>query len=134
MLRRWVLIAILTIASVLLLLVFGFFSFSPEYADAQTPGIAGNHDIHTVPVRLGRESYGIAMVDTTAQTIWLYRINNRGSSHKRLELIAARSWKYDKLLQEFNSADPSPEQVKILLQGIKSSETGANEPNKVNKK
>lgn len=133
MFRYWVLLSIAVFA-ILWLAVSGFFSFSPEYADAQVPELTGSSDIRTVPVRIGRESYGIAMVDTTAQTIWLYRINNRGPSHKRLELIAARTWKYDKLLEEFNSADPSPEQVKILLQGLKTSETEPNEPNNTSKK
>jgi hypothetical protein len=32
--------------------------------------------------------------------------------------LAARSWRYDRLLQQFNTAEPKPEQVKILLESL----------------
>jgi hypothetical protein len=132
MVRHWNLILIVLFAAVLLFFVSEVVVFSPGHAQAQTDfSVSGN--LSVIPVQLGRENYGIAMIDQTAQTIWLYRIN-RSPSHKKLELIAARSWKYDKMLQNFNSSDPSPQQVKMLLQGIKTDESGKNEPNAPDKK
>ena len=85
-----------------------------------------------VPVQLERDVYGIAMVDTVGQTIWIYQLSNRGPVYNRLKLLAARSWKYDKLLEQYNTAEPKPEQVKALLQNLgqptEEKQTESNEP------
>ena len=62
------------------------------------------------------------------ETIWIYKIKSRGSAYKRLELLAARSWEYDKLLKDYNTAEPKPQQVRILLGqlGEKQTETNMN--------
>ena len=73
-------------------------------------------DILVIPVQLERNSYGIAMVDTVAQTMWIYRFNSRVPNQKRLGLLAARSWKYDRLLHQYNTAEPKPQQVKEILE------------------
>jgi hypothetical protein len=39
-----------------------------------------------------------------------------GPAHNRLKLFAARSWQYDRLLKQYNTAEPKPEQVKMLLE------------------
>lgn len=69
-----------------------------------------------VPVQIGRDSYGLAMVDTVAETLWIYELNSRGPAHKRLALLAARSWRYDRLLQHYNTSEP--EQVRMLLENV----------------
>ena len=74
--------------------------------------------ILVVPVQIERDSYGIAMIDTVGQNLWIYEINSRGPAHSRLKLLAARSWRYDKLLQQYNTAEPKPEQVKSLLENL----------------
>jgi hypothetical protein len=45
----------------------------------------------------------------------IYEIDLRGPAHKRLTLLAARSWRYDRRLERYNTAEPTPEQVKSLL-------------------
>jgi hypothetical protein len=74
--------------------------------------------VTTVPIQLGRESYGLAMVDAKRETIWIYEINTRGPAHSRLKLLAARSWHYDKLLEEYNTAEPRPQQVKNIIEQL----------------
>ena len=32
--------------------------------------------------------------------------------------LAARSWRYDRLLHQYNTAEPKPEQVKMLLENL----------------
>ena len=83
---------------------------SPVNAQAEPP-ILGDGAIRVIPVQIARDSYGLAMVDTDARTLWIYEINNRGPAHKRLTLLAARSWRYDRLLQMYNTAEPTPERV-----------------------
>lgn len=88
-------------------------------ARAQTPmanNDAGN--IVVVPVQLGRDSYGIAMVDQVEQRIWIYEMNSRGGAHNRLRLLAARNFKYDRLLDDYNTGEPKPEQVKRILERL----------------
>jgi hypothetical protein len=58
------------------------------------------------------------MVDLERQTIWIYRLSSRGPLYGRLKLVAARSWRYDRLLEEYNAEDPSPEQVREMLESF----------------
>jgi len=92
-------------------------STRPPGALAQLPS-GGDSRIIVVPVQLERDSYGIALVDTVGQKIWIYKLNSRGPAFNRLELFAARSWVYDKLLDQYNTAEPKPEQVRVLLESL----------------
>ncbi len=71
-----------------------------------------------VPIQLDRDSYGLAMVDTNSQTLWIYELDRRAAVHESLRLVAARSWRYDRLLQQYNTAEPKPDQVRLLLQNL----------------
>ena len=82
------------------------------------PQTRSENGIMVVPIQIDRDSYGIAMVDTTAQTLWVYELNNRAPGQNRLRLLAARSWKYDRLLDKYNTAEPKPEQVKMILESV----------------
>jgi len=73
------------------------------------------NNITILPIQIGRDSYGVVMVDTTSEHMWVYELNKSGSN-RRLKLIAARDWRFDKELSQYNTAEPTPEQVKTLLQ------------------
>lgn len=90
---------------------------SPTNVQAQLQA-AGNEQIMVVPIQLERDSFGLAMVDTFAETLWIYEINTHGPAHSRLKLLAARSFKYDRKLKQYNTAEPTPEQVRILLENL----------------
>lgn len=114
--RRWFLPAFIVLGVLCLLLIGS--KLGPT-ADAQARLQSGMEDgIMVIPVQIARDSYGLAMVDTAEQTLWIYEINNRGPAHNRLRLLAARSWRYDRHLQQYNTAEPKPEQVRILLEGL----------------
>ncbi len=83
---------------------------------SQANNNAGN--IVVVPVQLGRDSYGIVMVDQLEERIWVYELNSRGGAHNRLRLLAARNFKYDRLLDDYNTGEPKPEQVKEILERL----------------
>lgn len=74
--------------------------------------------ITAVPVQLSRDAYGLAMIDTQTQTLWLYEFNTRGQAFDHLRLIAARSFKYDRQLTEWNTAAPTPTQVKQIVESM----------------
>ena len=88
-------------------------------ARAQSPQANNNAgNIVVVPVQLGRDSNGIVMVDQVEQRIWVYELNSRGGTHNRLRLLAARNYKYDRLLDDYNTGEPKPEQVKKILERL----------------
>ena len=115
--KRWLVPAFIVLAVLCLFFVIAAKLGSPANAQAelQTRQDAG---ILAIPVQLERDSYGLVMVDTAGQTMWLYELNARGPAHNRLRLLAARSWRYDRLLQQYNTAEPKPEQVKMLLEKL----------------
>ncbi len=114
--RRWLLTVAIVAVAVFLLFAIGGPS-NPVNAETQfQAGLDAN--ILVIPVQLERDNYGLAMIDTAEQTLWIYEINNRGPAHNRLRLLAARSWKYDRLLHQYNTADPKPKQVKLLLEQL----------------
>ena len=114
--KRWVLTALVVIGAASLLLVGNKWG-SPANAQVQ-PQFSGDGSIMVVPIQTSRDSYGLAMVDTESQTLWIYELNNRAPTHDRLRLLAARSWRYDRLLQRYNTAEPKPEQVRMLVENL----------------
>ena len=114
--KRWVLPAFIVLG-VLCLFFIGGKSDSPVSAKAELQ-TSGDGQILVVPIQIERDSYGIAMVDTLGQTLWIYELDSRGPAHSRLRLLAARSWRYDRLLQQYNTDEPKPEQVKLLLENL----------------
>jgi hypothetical protein len=115
------------------LLLFGILAVAMIYVWAlgsrlKTPAIAETilqegpgGEVLVVPIQIDRDNYGIAMVDTNRQSLWIYELNRRAAAHNRLRLLAARSWKYDKLLEDYNTAEPKPNQIKALLEKLGSS-------------
>lgn len=95
-----------------------FAGFSQEQPRENVSDAAKSSPITAFPVQLGRDSYGLAMIDTENQTLCLYEFNNRGQTFDKLRLIAARSFEYDRKLTEWNTAEPTPAQVKKLVENL----------------
>jgi hypothetical protein len=113
---RWLLPAVIIVGLSVVLLLCGQWGL-PAAAKAQ-PQPAENGQILVIPIQLERGNFGLAMVDTANQTLWVYQLNSTGPGYNRLQLLAARSWRYDRLLKQYNTADPKPQQVKMLLEGF----------------
>ena len=122
--KPWLLAVLIVSAAAMLLVIIGRSQLPAAQAESQ---FGSANDISVFSVQLSRDSYGIAMVDRTAETIWIYEINGRAAGQSRLRLLAARSWKYDRRLEDLNNADPRPDQIKALLESI---ELQRKEPNK----
>lgn len=114
--KRWVLLASIVLGGMCLLFI-GSKLDSPASAQAELQA-STDGGILVVPIQIERDSYGLAMVDTVSQTLWIYELNSRGPAHNRLRLLAARSWRYDRLLQQYNTAEPKPEQIRMLLENL----------------
>ena len=113
---QWLLPAVVVVGLSVVLLLFGQ-SGSPTAVAARSQ-LSADGQILVIPIQLERNSYGLAMVDMVNQTLWVYQLNNRGPAYSRLQLLGARTWRYDRLLQQYNTADPKPQQVKMLLEGF----------------
>jgi hypothetical protein len=99
---RWLLPVVIVVGLPVVLLLCGQWGL-PAAAKAQ-PQPAENGQILVIPIQLERGNYGLAMVDTAGQTLWVYQLNSTGPGYN--------------LLQQYNVADPKPQQVKMLLEGF----------------
>ncbi len=61
--------------------------------------------------QIGKDTYGIIMIDVDAGTLWVYQYRRTG----QLKLVAARSWVYDRYLEEYNCAPPTPSEVAQIV-------------------
>ena len=60
------------------------------------------------------------MVDVRTERLWIYELMGRNVPRNRLRLIAGRDFSYDRLLSEFNNAEPKPATVRRLLERLNS--------------
>jgi len=94
--------------------------FSEERKDGQSPELNRQTNVIAVPIQLGRDSYGLAMIDNESQTLWVYGFDTRGKTFETLHLVAARSFEFDRKLTEWNTDAPTPTQVKNILETLQS--------------
>ena len=85
-----------------------------QAAWAQNPPLVGARGVYAFTGQLDRNRFGLFMLDIEQGTIWCYEIDNIDGVRK-LRLIAARSWVYDRYLKDFNCAPPTYGQVQELL-------------------
>ena len=78
-------------------------------------------DAFAVQIRPGVE--GIAIVDKKHHTVCLYQYQAHRPAHEGLVLLSARSFRYDVQLEDYNTAEPHPAEVKQLLQAPPSKDT-----------
>jgi hypothetical protein len=81
---------------------------------AQAPPLAGARGIYAFTGQLDASHYGLFMLDVDQGTIWCYEFDNMAGARK-LRLTAARTWIYDRYLQDFNSAPPDFRMVQQLV-------------------
>ena len=82
----------------------------PQAASASAEGILA------VQARLSSEAYGLYLIDLKNQTILLYGYG--GPWARGLRLLSARSFRFDRQLVDFNSGQPSPQDVQKLLEAV----------------
>jgi len=74
---------------------------------------AGARGVFAFTGQLTKNTFGVFMVDVDAGTMWCYEWDEGKGC---LRLIAARSWRYDRYLEEFNSCGPGPGEVERLVE------------------
>jgi hypothetical protein len=81
------------------------------FAQNQLP-IGGGAGFFLVPAQFSANRFGCYLMDVDAQTLCAYMFDPTG---RQLHLVAARSFKHDRRLENFNTAEPSPTDVLEIL-------------------
>lgn len=81
-------------------------------APAAPQPIAGGGGLYLMPAQFTQNQWGCYVMDVDAQTLAAYRWFD---GEKKLRLVAARSFRNDRKLQNFNTDNPTPDEVARLL-------------------
>ncbi len=108
----WWVIA-LSLAAIALNLTFRGQPLLPV-AEAQAVRSAGARGIFAFSGQLTAATYGVYVVDTDAGTLWCYEIAGNAGT-KRLRLVSARSWIFDRYLKNYNIEGPTEADVKEMV-------------------
>jgi hypothetical protein len=76
------------------------------------PAFAGGAGLFIVPGQFASNQFGCYLMDVDAQTLCAYQWF---PGEKKFRLVAARSFRHDRLLGEFNTDLPTPPEVKALI-------------------
>jgi hypothetical protein len=87
-------------------------TLSAAFAQNQLP-IGGGAGVFIVPAQFSTNTFGCYIMDVDTQTICAYQYL---PADRQLRLVAARTYRNDRRLQQFNSANPSPDEVLDLLE------------------
>ena len=80
------------------------------WAQNQLP-IGGGAGVFIVPAQFSPNTYGCYLMDIDTQTLCAYQYF---PPDKKLKLVAARNFRYDRRLGNFNTADPTPQEARQL--------------------
>ena len=82
-------------------------------AFGQLPTTAGARGVFAFSGQLSKGTYGVYVVDTDAMTIWAYEyLAQKGC----IRLAGARTWRYDRYLENHNVCDLPPEVVEKMIE------------------
>ncbi len=108
----WIIAILLAIVATALWLKPGDSALKSALAQGQA--LAGARGIFAFTGPLSRDQYGLFMLDVDQGTLWCYGFETAGGTSK-LRLVAARTWIYDRYLQDFNCAAPDFRMVQQLV-------------------
>ena len=83
---------------------------SPAYAQSVRGG--GARGVFAFTGELTKGTHGVFMVDVDAGTIWCYEFV---PGKRKLRLVAARDWRFDRYLENFET-EPPPEVIQEILE------------------
>jgi hypothetical protein len=74
---------------------------------------AGARGVFAFSGQLSKGTYGVYVVDTDAMTLWAYEyLSQKGC----MRLVASRTWRYDRYLENHNICDLPPEVVERMVE------------------
>lgn len=107
----WLIALLLAIiATVLIVRPTAPFVVQPAFGDQPMVGARG---IFAFMGQLDKNSHGLFMMDVDARTVWCYQYL---PGTRKLKLVAARSFDYDRYLKNYNNESPTEDEVKGLIE------------------
>lgn len=111
----WVIaVALVVIATTLIVRPIG--PTAPVFDNAafgQPVTSGGSRGVFAFSGQLAKSSFGVYVVDVDAMTIWTYEyLPQKGC----LRLASARSWRYDRYLEDYNTCDLPPAAVEKMIE------------------
>ena len=82
---------------------------------ARAGGAGDNSGVFLVPGQIDKDVWGAYLVDTRAGTVVLYQYN---PNSRKLKLVAARTFVYDRYLEDYNT-DPPTADIRSILENVK---------------
>jgi hypothetical protein len=112
----WVNAALLAVILIVLVGRNGAPSILPAAFAQNQPPIAGGAGVFVMPAQMQQNVWGCYLLDVDNKTLCAYQFY---PGEKKLRLTAARSYRYDTKLENYNT-EMSPREVKALLdkQGV----------------
>ena len=112
----WVNAGLLAVILIVLLGRTGAPSILPAAFAQNQPPIAGGAGVFVMPAQMQQNVWGCYLLDVDNKTLCAYQFY---PGEKKLRLTAARSYRYDTKLENYNT-EMSPREVKALLdkQGV----------------
>jgi len=77
------------------------------------PPIAGGAGFFVMPAQFAEKIWGCYLLDVDTQTLCAYQYFQ---GEKQLRLVAARNFRYDRRLANFNTDNPTPQEVRELVE------------------
>ncbi len=74
--------------------------------------MAGAKGVFAFTGQLDRNRYGLFMIDVESSNLWCYEYL---PSTRKLKLVAARSFRADRYLEDYANDEPTPSQVQAML-------------------
>ena len=84
---------------------------SPVFAQPSSTG-ASARGVFAFSGQLSKGTYGVYVVDTDAMTLWAYEYQAQKGC---MRLAAARTWRYDRYLENYNACELPPEAVEKMV-------------------
>ncbi|MBN2562390.1 MAG: hypothetical protein JXQ75_15810 [Phycisphaerae bacterium] len=108
----WIIAILLAIiATVLVLRATEPLVVQQVYGDAPMVGARG---VFAFTGQLGKNQYGLFMMDVDSSNIWCYEYL---PGTRKLKLVAARSFRWDRYLEEYANDVPTPDEIRVLVTG-----------------
>jgi hypothetical protein len=79
---------------------------------SQPPGIAGGAGVFLMPAQFSSNVWGCYIMDVDQQTLCAYTVSG---SPPQMKLVAARNFRWDRGLKNYNAGNPSPQEVQDLI-------------------
>lgn len=103
--------ALLVIATTMVVRPDGLSTAGIAFGDPVTSG--GARGVFAFSGQLSKGTYGVYVVDVDAMTLWVYEyLQQKGC----LRLAGARTWRYDRYLENHNICDLPPEIVEQMVE------------------